>query len=102
MCEYKTEHLVSEDNLNYVSVWHDNQSSLNGVIIDYANDYSRITLDIIRDSDEFQSNTGLSIGDEMTIYIDNSQRLIDSKMNDFCETKFEDFIIKGRTIDFLY
>ena len=100
LCEYKSEHLVSEANLDYVSVWHENQSSLNGVITDYANDYSSITLDVIRASDEFQSNIGLSIGDEMTIYIDNSQRVIDSKMNDFCETKFEDFIIKGRTIRF--
>lgn len=98
LCEYKTEHLVSKEYLDYASsYYHDN---LEGVILDYGKDYSNITIIITSVSDDFRENTGGNIGENMKIYIDNTQKIIDNKMVNLCKTKFKNFVIKGRKIKF--
>lgn len=57
------------------------------MIKDYANDYNNITVTILKVSAEFQDNIGLNAGDQMVIYIDNTKKVIDNKMNDFYNTK---------------
>ena len=54
--------------------------NLEGVILDYGKDYSNITIIITSVSDDFRENTGGNIGENMKIYIDNTQKIIDNKM----------------------